>query len=359
MATRRFGDTIEGMRHTSNAQFDTAAGGGVPGLEQVRDGLFCYGLPQPGTLPHYALSYLLLDSVGGVHVIDAGWDSDENWRLCTQALNALGRSVAEVASITVTHLHPDHLGMAARLREASGAPVALHELEQRGIRDLSTPTPEPELRVRLDRWGVPTERQTEVLEAFQRRSAWKPFTADRLLADGERLEIPGHAVRVLHTPGHTTGHIALVDDLHGVVYLGDHLLPNQFPGIGLGGIPDGNPIDHYLSSLAAVAKFDEFEALPGHGYRFRGIAKRCAETASHHENRTAEVAEALRAERSADSSADLSAEPRRPTVSPPALSVWEVASQLSWTAGWENLEGLALLSALSQTSLHLDRAQHG
>ncbi|MEO7348780.1 MAG: hypothetical protein ABIW32_02800, partial [Terrimesophilobacter sp.] len=93
-------------------------------------------------------------------------------------------------------------------------------------------------------------------------------------------------------------------------------------------------IDDYLRSLAAVAKLDEFEALPGHGYRFRGVAGRCAETTAHHEKRTSEVAAAFS----------------------PELSVWDLASRLTWTAGWENLHRLALLSALSQTSLHMERA---
>lgn len=323
------------MHPTSDTQFDTAAGAGVPELEQVRDGLFCYGVPQPGTLPHYALSYLLLDAKGAVHVIDAGWDSDDNWQRFTTVLDSLGKAATDVATVSITHLHPDHLGMAARIRAASGAPVAVHESEQSGIVELSTPPAEPKVRSQLERWGVPVDRQPEVLEAFHRRRGWKSFTADRFLADGDCLDIPGHAVRVLHTPGHTSGHLAFIDDLHGVVYLGDLLLPNQFPGIGLGGTPEGNPIDDYLSSLAAVAKFDDFEALSGHAYRFRGIATRCAETAAHHESRTAEVAAA----------------------SSTALSVWELASELSWTAGWPNLKGLALLSALSQTSLHRERAQ--
>lgn len=322
------------MQNTSENQFTAAEGAGVPALEMVRDGLYCLGLPQPGTLPHYALSYLLLGADGSVHVIDAGWDSDENWRLFTHALASLDRTVADVTSVSVTHLHPDHLGMAARIRAASGAPVALHETEQAGILELSSPPPESEIQQRLSDWGVPADRQPGVMDAFHRRSGWAPFTADRFLVDGEMLEIPGHSVRVLHTPGHTPGHVAFVDDQHGVVYLGDLLLPNQFPGIGLGGTPAGNPIDDYLHSLAAVAVFDEFEALPGHGYRFRGIAERCVETMAHHEKRTAEVA----------------------AVSSPTLSVWDLASGLTWTAGWENLRRLALLSALSQTSLHVERA---
>ena len=322
------------MHQTSESQFIAAAGTGAPALEKVRDGLYCLGLPQPGILPHYALSYLLLDTNGAVHVIDAGWDSDENWHLFTEALDSLDREVTDVASVSVTHLHPDHLGMAARIREASGAMVAIHEAEQAGILELSSPPPESEILQRLEAWGVPADRQAEVMDAFHRRSGWQQFTADRFLVDGEKLDIPGHSVRVLHTPGHTSGHVAFVDDLHGVVYLGDLLLPTQFPGIGLGGTPDGNPIDDYLHSLAAVAELDDFEALPGHGYRFRGMAVRCAETTAHHEKRTSEVAAAFS----------------------PALSVWQLASSLTWTAGWENLHRLALLSALSQTSLHVERA---
>lgn len=323
------------MQPTSTAQFDTADSDQIPGFEHVRDGLFCYALPQPGTLPHYAFSYVLLDDAGAVHLIDAGWDSDGNWERLITVLGTLDREASDIASVTVTHLHPDHLGMAERIRAASGATVAIHELEQDGIRELSTPAPEPELRERLAAWGVPAEHERELLEAFRRRSAWKPFTADRLLMDGERLDVPGHDIRALHTPGHTTGHLAFVDEAKGVIFLGDLLLPNQFPGIGLGGTPVGNPIDHYLASLNAVAAFDDFEALPGHGYRFRGIAERCAETAAHHENRTREVSAALH----------------------PDVSVWELASTLTWTAGWRSLEGLALLSALSQTDLHRDRAE--
>lgn len=319
------------MHVTSSAQFDAAGGRGTPDLELVRDGLYCYGLPQPGTLPHYALSYLLLDADGAVHIVDAGWDSDENWHRFTETLSALDRSVTDVASVTVTHLHPDHLGMAARIRAASGAPVALHQTEQDGIRELAAPVVERDVDARLDSWGVPADRRPELLEAFRSRSGWTTFTADRLLDDGELLDIPGHSLRVLHTPGHTSGHLALVDEPNEVVFLGDLLLPNQFPGIGLGGTPVGNPIDDYVASLVTVAAFDRFEALPGHGYRFRGIAERCAETAAHHERRTAEVSAAH------------------------SSGVWDVASELTWTAGWENLGGLALLSALSQTDLHLAR----
>lgn len=322
------------MQPMSAAQFDAAGGDGVPPLEAVRDGLYCYGVPLPGVLPHFTLSYLVLDAGDGVHVIDPGWDSDENWRALETTLAGIGRRVGNIATVTVTHLHPDHLGMAERVRAASGAPVALHRLEQEGIRELTTPIPDAVSLARFADWGAPDDRHSELLDAVHRRGAWKPFMADRLLEDGDLLEIPGRGLRVLHTPGHTTGHVAIVDAGSKLVFTGDLLLPNQFPGIGLGGTPAGSPIEDYLGSLELIAALDDHEALPGHGYRFTGIAERCRETAAHHERRTAEVAVAL-----GDGG-----------------TIWSVASGLTWTAGWENLRGFALLSALAQTELHVKRA---
>lgn len=328
------------MRSTSPAQFEAAAGDGIPALELVRDGLYCYGVPLPGVLPHFTLSYLVLDDSGGVHVIDPGWDSDANWHAFETVLAGLGRGIHDVTTVTVTHLHPDHLGMAERVRAASGAVVALHREEQDAIRELTTPAPDEVALARFEAWGAPSDRHAELLDAVHRRGAWKPFTADRLLDDGDLLDIPGLELRVLHTPGHTTGHIAVLDAGRRLAFTGDLLLPNQFPGIGLGGTPDADPIEDYLRSLARVSAFDDHEALPGHGYRFTGIAGRCAETSAHHNRRTSEVAALL-----AGTETD-------------APTTWSIASGLTWTAGWENLHGFALHSALSQTALHMGRALH-
>ncbi|HNP15910.1 MAG TPA: MBL fold metallo-hydrolase, partial [Terrimesophilobacter sp.] len=143
------------MQPTSASQFQAAASDGVPPLEEIRDRLYSYGLRQPGTLPHYTLSHLLIDSTGAVHIIDAGWDTDENWDRLLETLTALDRGISDVASVTVTHLHPDHLGLAARVRAASGATVAIHRIEQDGIRELSTPVRDEDSHAQLAEWGVP------------------------------------------------------------------------------------------------------------------------------------------------------------------------------------------------------------
>jgi glyoxylase-like metal-dependent hydrolase (beta-lactamase superfamily II) len=250
-------------------------------------------MPMPGGQLPYSLSYLIEDDRGGVHVVDPGSSSDENWAILESALRTIGRGIDSVAQAIVTHRHPDHSGLAERVRTASGARVVLHEREQDA-----------------------------------------PIAHDLLVADGDTLDIPGRALQVVHTPGHTAGHMCLADPDARIVFTGDHVLPTVNSGLGLGGATVTNPIADYLASLERIAAFDDYEVGPGHEYVFRGLAARCAALREHHLRRSREVAAALAAD--------------------PGLSVSGIASQLTWTDGWENLDGFRLESALAQTAMHRD-----
>jgi len=105
-------------------------------------------------------------------------------------------------------------------------------------------------------------------------------------------------------------------------------------GLGLGAPTDSNPLADYLSSLERVGVYPEHEVLPGHGYRFLGVASRAAASAEHHRRRSREVAAVL-----ADA---------------PESSNWQIAARLTWTAGWQNLADFYLYSALAQTAMHRD-----
>lgn len=166
-----------------------------------------------------------------------------------------------------------------------------------------------------------------------------PVVRNPLRGEHVRLTIPGWDLDAIHTPGHTAGHIVLRSEREGVILTGDHVLPHISPGVGLGGRTSGNPVDDYVDSLRRVAVFADDEALPGHGYRFRGLAARCDALRVRQERRTAEVA--LIAERN------------------PSASVWQTASRLRWSSPWSTLAGVHLTAALGQTAMHLDRATRG
>lgn len=86
----------------------------------------------PVTIPasplRYTLAYLI-HSDDAVIAVDPGWDSDAGWQDLLAGLAAAGISPDRVTGVVVTHVHPDHHGLSARLREASGAWIAMHAAE--------------------------------------------------------------------------------------------------------------------------------------------------------------------------------------------------------------------------------------
>lgn len=321
------------MQATSIAQFEASKAGTVPPLESVRDDVWSLPLPMPGGHIPYSLQYLLRDSDGAMHVIDPGWDSDDNWQTLIDALATVGAAVEDVRSITATHLHPDHIGMAARLQAASGGRMQLHVIEREALGGFQA-----ERRSAwtaggaLSDWGVPRERLEEIERVAKNSPQPSTIRVDRVLTDGERLDIPGFDLVAMLTAGHTSGHLSLRDDTRSLMYTGDHVLPTMHAGLGLGGSSRSNALADYLSALEKVSEYPEYEVLPGHGYRFLGLAERAARSSAHHLRRAREVAAVLEED--------------------PRSSLWAIASRLTWTAGWGNLTGFYLYSALSQTLIH-------
>ena len=333
------------MQPTSQAQFDDAMADRVPTPDEVRPGIWSIPLPmqQPGN--PFSLCYLIAGDDGSLHLIDTGYDGDENWALFRRALDGFGLALDDIASVFVTHLHPDHLGMTERLR-AVGARIGMLRREQRGLAAVAAGGLTPPAGL-LEGWGVPPERMAELNIPLGADLVARGIpTIDVTYEPGDMLDVPGREIQVLWTPGHTAGSASLVDAAEGLVYTGDTVLPKIFSGLGLGdrgldgapgGIPPTNPIADYLESLTSLARYDDFEVAPGHGYRFRGLIERNAQLAEHHLHRSRAAAAIIRAD--------------------PDATVWEVASRLRWTAGWQNLRSFYLLSALSQTVLHLDFAK--
>lgn len=316
---------------TSAAQARALEEGTVPTLEQVRERVWAVPLAMPQGQPrlNYTLTYVLVDDEQRLHVVDPAWGSDENWDALWQAVRTIPSS-HDIASIIVTHLHPDHIGMAPRLRDATGAPIVLHEKEAAALEHLDVFRPiDPGV------WGVPEARFVEIARLADARGAYTAVHPDvALTGDIDRLRPPGLEIEVIHTPGHTTGSICLRLPEERLLLTGDHILPAIYPGLGLGGRSERNPIAEYLDSLGRVVGYDDHEILPGHNYRFTGLADRVARTAAHHRRRTDEVERALRAQ--------------------PDASVYDVAATLTWTAGWEQMRGFFLYSALAQTAMHID-----
>jgi glyoxylase-like metal-dependent hydrolase (beta-lactamase superfamily II) len=297
----------------------------------VAEGVWLVELP----LPHRGVvettnCVLFADDAGGVHLVDPGWDTPDNAARLEAGLADAGFTLADVRTMTATHLHPDHLGLATRLRAERGIPIVLHRLENEALRRPLYPEPD----TTIARWGVPPEYVEEVRSSVLPRSQPSDLAGDILVEHGDVLPIPGRTVRVVHTPGHTVGSICLHDEVAGLLLTGDHVLPIVNPGLGLGGFTDDDdPLGAALDAYELIARYDDAEVLPGHGARFHGVGARATQISERHRRRSTEIAALADAD--------------------PGATVWELATRVSWTGGWDGLHGFLRLSALAQTEMHL------
>lgn len=328
------------VRSTSDALHDGWHQDLVPGPARLSEGVTAIPIPMPtGPFP-FSLAYLL-DAADGPHLVDPGWCDARALSALRAGVEGVGHALEDIRTVTVTHAHPDHLGLASRLR-AGGARIVMGAVETADLVASARPVSEASSARLLERWAVPDHRRPELLAvvlAPTRPSPAPPVVDDRL-RDGEPVPWPGWTATAVVTPGHTRGHLCLHLPDRDAVLTGDHVLPTINPGIGLGGRA-ADPVRDVLTSLDRVAALDTGRTvvLPGHAYPFRGLAGRCAEIAAHHRRRSAEVA------------AVLSSDPRS--------TVWQIASQLTWTAGWARMRDGFLWSALAQTQMHVDHVRRG
>jgi len=313
---------------TGPAQYAAFLAGAHPEPERIDASTCTLALPLPGDvgIVTSTLSYVLVGPDGVGHIVDPGWDSDDNMARLRGALEEWG--IDRVGTVVATHLHPDHLGMVERVRRELGARSVLSRLEWDAVQ-ASVFTRDADRT--LEEWGVPAERRAEMRGDYEDPLAgWAG--PDELVRDGDVLDL-GRPVRVVLTPGHSQGGITLVDETRRRILTGDHVMPHRNPGLGLGYVGDADPVADYYESAERLLEWDGFEVLPGHGYRFGRLGLRVRQHIGHHLRRSRQVAEVH--------------------ARTPSATIWETAARLHWTAGFESLRHYYLYSALAQTAMHL------
>ncbi len=233
-------------------------------LTQIAQGVYRY--------PDGLVNWYLIEDGGELTLVDAGWP--RSWPRVENAVKGLARSLGNLTAIVLTHAHPDHLGAAEAARKSTGATVHVHREEvarAHGTANGASPfTLVPSLLPTLWR---PTALGF-VLHATARGFMMPTWVSEVTPYDsGDKLDVPGHP-RVIPTPGHTAGHVALHLEDRGILITGDAiatldvLTRQRGPRV----MPDALNSDPALtrSSLDALAGLDAGTLLPGHGDPFTG-----------------------------------------------------------------------------------------
>lgn len=261
---------------------------------RVVEGVHQLKLPVPFPLKFVA-SYLI-EGEGGWTIIDPGFDYPPAREAWESEAARMGLDLdRDVTRIIVTHLHPDHIGLARWLEGRSGAPVWMLENEISNARHVWDPSRNSDGFVSYTmRHGMDAE--TAGATAGTTRLGIRLPEHLRPLRPEDRIELGGSEARVIHTPGHSDFHFVLHDERRRLLYAGDHLLLEITPNIGLWTYTAPRPLRRYLDSIGGLRGLDVDLIFPGHGPLFHDLDGRIDELVLHHEERLSVMHEALEGE---------------------------------------------------------------
>ncbi len=300
----------------------------------IGGGVWSVPVPIPGNPLGYTLIYAI-ESPSGPLLVDAGWNHPDAWLALRDGLAAVGMDVREIRGVVVTHFHPDHAGLAGQVRQESGAWIAMHEADIaliKTMRDTEKGT-QRDLRAGMLRRAGAGSVEVEEVTANRPQA---PALPDRALHDGDLIDLPGRKLRTVWTPGHTPGHVCLHLEDADRLFTGDHVLPRITPHIGIYPYDrtDVDPLGDYLASLEKVADLGLLEALPAHEQIFQDPATRAKEIGAHHEEKLLQLAALL-------------------TEAGEPLTIWEIASRMTWKRPWEDLPSMLRGLAAGEAAAHL------
>ena len=286
-------------------------------------------LPIPGGHLNYANAYLVEGDIdNGALLVDTGWNTEETFdylktKLATKPTDTAGIGVEfeEVRQIVVTHAHPDHYGLADKLRHRCGARVYMHELERDIIQSRYTSMDEllEDIAKSLEVNGVPPDELSKLQKAsLPMRKFVDPTLPDIALHGGETITTGYFNFEVFWTPGHAPGHICLYEPDKKILLSGDHILPTITTHVGLHPQSGSNPLGDYLASLNRLKELEVEMVLPGHGQPFTNFRSRVEELIRHHELRNAQILSAL---------------------NPESKTAYQIANEITWV---DDANGISL-----------------
>jgi glyoxylase-like metal-dependent hydrolase (beta-lactamase superfamily II) len=253
----------------------------MPGIHWIR-------LPLPFQLNH--INVWLVEDGDGWAIVDTGINSNTTKDLWRQVLASVGSR--PVTKVIVTHLHPDHVGLAGWLVEEHGVPLYMSRTDYLLCRTLvmDTGQPAPEEGVLFYKAaGFPDE----ALEVYRKRfggfgmGVYRLPQSFRRLVDGHTLKIGAHTWRIVVGRGHAPEHACLWCPELKVMISGDQILPRISSNVSVHPTePDANPLQEWLDSCHALRDLipDDTLILPAHNEPFHGVTARMSRLIEDHED---------------------------------------------------------------------------
>ena len=268
----------------------------VPGVRWVRMAL-------PFALDHINLWLLRDTQIGGNGQLREGWSivdccvdrpaAREQWeQIFSHCLEGL-----PVLRVLVTHMHPDHIGLAHWLCNRWQAPLWISATDYYSARSAIYDTDAFGGESGADFYSAHGMSNPQFLEHVRSRDSYYaslvpslPSSFYRLL-DGDELQIGGRSWHCISGYGHAPEHIALHCPELNILISGDMVLPRISANVSVhANEPEANPVALFMISLKRYLTLPaDTPVLPSHGKPFIGLHARVQQLLSHHEDRLADI----------------------------------------------------------------------
>lgn len=266
----------------------------APGIKWIK-------MPLPFALNHINL-WLLADEFNdkkGWAIVDCGIAKDPVKALWEQIFNTSLEGLP-ITRVIVTHMHPDHVGLAGWLCEKWQVPLFMSMTDYMVSRlwtvnaEAGAGTGGDMAVAHFARHGLTDPENQEKIRAratyYPGLVSTPPASFHRLIG-GQCMQIGDHQWELIAGYGHAPEHIALFCKELNVLISGDMILPKISTNISVFDYePEANPLPLYLASLHQYAHLPkDVLVLPSHGKPFLGLHERIHQQQQHHADRLAEV----------------------------------------------------------------------
>ena len=243
-------------------------------------------------------------------LIDAGW-SMQYWKNAFyKALNELKLNLKDIDYCIISHEHPDHTGLISDLKKANPeVKICMHEIAHELAKLRLDLIKKNDLEERaknrgelLISYGMDKKEVDLMIQRFGTgRMRFEYIEPDLLLSDNDKI-VDGE-LQIIHSPGHSVGHICVYYPKKEILFSGDHILSKITPHLGTFIIPGAsefnkknkfeNILEHYLNSLDRIDELNSKIILPGHEQIIYDPHKRITGIKNHHQNRLYEISKII------------------------------------------------------------------
>ncbi|WP_010650255.1 MBL fold metallo-hydrolase [Oceanobacillus massiliensis] len=227
----------------------------------------------------------LIKGAKGYTIIDTGTYSKES----IDTWKAVLKSGITIEKVVLTHTHQDHIGLAKWFQEQIGVPIFTSKL---GYKEMLKGRDFIGRKEKLSHLikghggpGLPDKLEDD--------SFIYDFEPDGFFEENEMIQLGNDFYEVIWIPGHAPDQYGFYHSDNKVMIIGDHVLKDISPVIGLWTGEELNPLKEYFGSLAVMKNFPATITLPGHGEIISDLDLRVQDIMDRHYYRLEQILEHL------------------------------------------------------------------